>query len=618
MKHGSLFLSLFLLFSLASCEGGNSSTDESISDSVAESQEVTPPVDPTFLGVELAPKYPEIAASISYTSYYFDAEKGNDGNDGLTPENPKKTLGAASSIAKTVTADVPTKLLFKAGSTFQGKLTLERYKASAESPLIVSSYGVSEEFPYAVIKGNDNDTAVEVKASNIRVSGLEITAPLGYRGIHVTTASRGAMENIVIHDNYLHDLNFNLGDAVLPTDLEELDGQTVQSICPDSRFSYNCGGIIFEANTPIAKGPSWYENVWISNNKVERVTRTGIWVFSNWAQRPGIDWGNNPYYSDEIGWYPHKNVNIVGNQILYSGGDGIILGATVGGYIESNTSLHAQVLGRPNYYCAAIWCHSCKDLVFQFNESAYTHTARDGQGFDIDIGNSNILFQYNYAHHNDGGGLLCCNTKTNLIQYTEDGEMVFDEDGLPVVVKTMAPWHDVTIKNNVFSDNDNGNLILSGTVDDVDFSNNTVVMGGDFVNQKIMDTKDFYTGIPGDRWSFRNNIFAMRKKNTIRFEMAFSKTFEYENNVYFNFDETIPGIMKGFGEDHYVDADPQFVKNEAGIGFENVFHFIPQNPAMFEGGSTLPVMLLYDLNGNDVSDLRYYGAFGTTSQGDFQ
>ncbi|MDY5440615.1 MAG: right-handed parallel beta-helix repeat-containing protein [Candidatus Enteromonas sp.] len=617
MKHHPFLLVLPFLFSLASCGPSTPSSSEDNPESELSSN-VDLPVDPTFLDVEMAPKYPEISENVSYTTYYFDADLGSDANDGLSMENPKKTLNAASSLAKTITTDVPTKFLFKAGSTFQGKLTLERYKALEESPFIVDAYGVSKETPYATIVGPENDSAVEVKASNIRLGGLEITAPLGFRGIHVTTATRGAMENVVIHDNYLHDLNFNLGSYVLPTDLEELDGQTVQSICPDSRFSYNCGGIIFEANTPIAKGPSWYENVWIENNIVERVTRTGIWVFSNWAQRPGIDWGNNPYYSDEIGWYPHKNVNVVGNEVLYSGGDGIIIGATVGGFIESNRCIHAQVLGRPNYYCAGIWCHSCKDFVFQFNEAAYTHTARDGQGFDIDIGNSNILFQYNYAHHNDGGGVLCCNTATNLIQYTEDGEMVFDEDGLPIVVKTMAPWHDVIIKNNVFSDNDNGNLILSGTVNDVDFSNNTVVMGGDFVNQKVIDTKDFYTGIPGDRWNFSNNIFAMRKKNAVRFEMAFSKTFTYSNNVYFNFDDTIPGIMEGFGETQYVEEDPKFVNNVAGLGFENVYDFVPTSPAMFDGGSTLPTMLRYDLNGNDVSSLRYYGAFGTTAKGDFQ
>lgn len=613
-----LIVLLPLLFLVSCGENSSATTSSSNKESETTTTETPNVINPEFLGVTMSPDYPSIDKSISYTSFYFDSESGNDSNDGLSEDKPKKTLQAASSLAKGIIESKPTKLLFKAGSTFNGKLTLERYKAKKESPLIVDSYARNEENKYAKIIGNENDNCVEVKASNIRLSGFELTAPLGFRGIHVTTAKKGVMENIVIRDNYLHDLNFNLGSYTLPTDLTDLDAQTVQDICPDSRFSYNCGGIIFEASTPIAKGPSWYENIWVEDNIIDRVARTGIWVFSNWAMRPGIDWGNNPYFNDEIGWYHHSNVNIRRNELNYSGGDSIIIGATVGGFIEANRSIHGHVLSRPNYYCAAIWSHSCKNFTFQFNEACYTHTKRDGQGFDIDIGNSNITFQYNYAHHNDGGGLLLCNTTTNVVQFTEDGEMIFDEDGLPVTKKTMAPWHDVIVKNNVFTDNNNGNVIFSGTVNNIDFSNNTVIMGGDIVNQKVIDTKDFYTGIPGTNWEIRNNIFAMRKQTTARFEMAFSKEFNLINNVYYNFDDTIPGIVKDLGETSFINENPKFVSMDANIGYESIYNFIPQSSKMFEGGTTLEKMLRFDLNGNDVSSLRYYGAFGTTAKGDFQ
>ena len=210
---------LLPLFLLASCAGdpGASSAEETSLDSSSSS---SIPVDPEILSFTPSPDYPAIADSVPYVSYYFDGDAGNDANDGLSPENPKRTLGAASSLVKSVAADSPTKVLLKAGSTFSGKLTLERFKALPESPLIVDSYEKSEEAPYAKILGNENDSVVEVKASNIRLGGLELTAPLGFRGIHVTTASKGAMENVVIHDNYLHALNFDLGDHVLPTDLE--------------------------------------------------------------------------------------------------------------------------------------------------------------------------------------------------------------------------------------------------------------------------------------------------------------------------------------------------------------------------------------------------------------
>lgn len=615
----SLFATLFLSFALACCGGtpGTSvSTSEPDGASSSESGSEVPvePVETEYLDAVKSPDYPEIAQIINYTVYYVDSESGSDANDGLTEGAAKASLAAVNLLVKGTVAEKPVKILFKAGSEYSGTLTLTGFKAAEESPLIVGVYGQNENNKYAKIVGPEQGNCVEIKSGNVRVSGLECTSPLGYRGIHVTTNAKGAMKNIVVSDCYCHDINFDTSEVSLPSDGSMPGSSDVQKMCPDGRFSYNCGGIVFEADTPAAKGASWYENVWIDNNIVERVARTGIWVFSNWAQRPGVDWGRNPYYDDETNWFHHSNVNIRGNQILYSGGDGIILGVTVGAFIEYNVCYHAQILGRPNYYCAGIWSHSCKNIVFQYNEAAYTHTARDGQGFDIDIGNSDVLFQYNYSHHNDGGGLLCCNTTTNLVQYDAEGNMLLDEDGLPVTKKVMAPWSDVTIKNNVFADNSVADLILSGTVNNVVFDNNTVVKAGITANEKVIDTKDFYTGIPGDNWFFGNNIFYMRKTNSARFAMEFSTSYVFRNNVYYGFQDTFEEYMREeAGETEYVCVDPQFGSTEAGLGLGFARLFVPRNPAIFEGSGSLAKMLKYDFLGNDVSGVNYYGAIGMTS-----
>ena len=202
-----------------------------------------------------------------------------------------------------------------------------------------------------------------------------------------------------------------------------------------------------------------------------------------------------------------------------------------------------------------------------------------------------------------------------IAKYDKDGEMILDEDGLPIFETVMGPWHDITVKNNVFSDNNNGNMIYSGTVNDIDFSNNTIVMGGEVANQKVIDTKDFLTGIPGDRWNMSNNIFYMRKRNSVRWEMSFSKTFNFENNVYYNFDDAVEQEMAEFGETAFINEDPKFVSDEATLGYDSVYHFIPTSSKMFEGGIDLKTMLTYDLNGNDVRALRYFGAFGTAKKG---
>lgn len=586
----------------------NTSTEESSSSSTIDESSNSEEITTEYIDKKISPNYSQISEEIEYTTYYFDSINGSDSNSGLSSENAKKTLTAANSIIKSVVASKPTKVLFKANTTYEGNLMVANFISNDESPLIISTYGEGEK---AKIIGPENGTCIDIKSSNVRVSNLECTSPKGFRGIHVNTAKKGAMKNIVVSNCYIHDINFDQSMAKLPDNNQMPDSNTVQMICPDSRFSYSCGGIIFEANTPLAKGASWYENIWIDDNVVERVTRTGIWIFSNWAQRPGVDWGHNPYYDDDTNWYPHKNVYIRRNDVLFSGGDGIIMGACLDSFIEGNYCYNAQILGRPNYYCAGIWSHSCKNLVFQYNEASYTHTKRDGQGFDIDIGNSNILFQYNYSHHNDGGGLLCCNTATNLVKYTKDGEMIVDEDGIPVTEKIMAPWHDIIIKNNIFADNQTADLILSGTVNDVKFENNTVIKTGEIANERIFDTKDFYTGIPGDRWNFSNNLFYLRKANTARFNMAFSKNYTFDDNLYYGFDEAFKAEVKEYGETNYVEINPNFENPLASDGYDSVKNFIPRENKIFESAKSLASMLKYDILGNDVTNKKYYGAYGT-------
>ena len=307
------------------------------------------------------------------------------------------------------------RIRIKAGSAYEGTLKVVRvpdinYSYTYIEPLVIDVYGATQSEPYAKITGPSGGCCVEVDGSNIRISGLEVTGSTAYRGIWLNPTKAGAMKNVVISGNYCHDINFNTnGLSANQYDPENPPDTTIaQQICSDNNYDHLYGGIVADAAIN-SNGANWFEDLWIENNIVERVARTGIWVFSKWTNRPGCDWGVNQYVDDEHGYYPHKNVIIRKNELLQTGGDAIVMGAVWGGWIENNTSYYAQYLGRSGYYNAGIWTHSCKNVVFQFNEAAYTYKrndAGDGQGFDIDIGNTDITFRYNYAHHNEGGGIL--------------------------------------------------------------------------------------------------------------------------------------------------------------------------------------------------------------------
>ena len=234
----------------------------------------------------------------------------------------------------------------------------------------------------------------------------------------------------------------------------------------------------------------------------------------------------------------------------------------------------------------------------------------------LDIGNSNILFQYNYSHHNDGGGVLCCHTSTNIAQYDKEGNLVLDEDGLPIIEKRFSDWSNIIIRNNVFADNDVADLILSGPVRDVWFENNTVIKSGIIENEKIVDTKDFGgTMLPGENFNISNNIFYSRKENTARFAMEFTKSYNIDNNVYYGFGDAFETYMRDeIGEENYISIDPGFGSDlAANIGYESAMVFVPTNAALFANAKTLEEMLKYDFAGKDVEGEHYYGAFGTAA-----
>lgn len=613
--------------------GNTSSSSDDSSTPSGDAPIVSPihPADTVYVDAVKSKDYAEISEDIQYTTYYIDAENGLDSNNGLSAETPKKTLDAANTIVEDVEADVPTKILFKAGTTYEGTLELESYYAREESPLIVSTYGETPETPYATIVAPNDGNSIYLKGDNVRISNFECTSNggEGKRGIYVITTRKGAAKNIVIKNNYIHDFNFRmdkLGDNELPTGMNHLTEQVTTAVAPG--YSRDSGGIIAEAVTPKAVGPSWFEDFWIDDNKIERVCREGIWINSYWAYRPGVTWGNNPYYDDNTGYYPNRNVYVRRNDMLYTGGDGMVLVACRNSIVEYNTCFHASVLGRAGQPNAGIWFQSCVDSVMQFNEAAYTHYRYDGEGFDIDIACSNILFQYNYSHHNYGGGLLLCNTDDYVVQYDKDGNYILDEDGCPVEKNIAGDWRDVVIKNNVFVDNGWADVQFAGKVDAILFENNTVVKtGGTFISAGvtpdeldqgwIFESKDFAIGIGGTDWTIRNNIFYSRKVREgtdYKFDLSYCRDgkdgYTIENNIYYNFSDETEAALKEMGETTFRKIDPQFQSMEAGAGFEYANKFIPMNPEMYKNAAQCSILLKYDFLGNSISNHLYYGAIG--------
>lgn len=552
----------------------------------------------------VSPTYGKVDES-GYKIWYF-ADDGDDANDGLSESSPKKTISAANAVVDALSQEyVPTKLLFKKGSVFaDGYLDLSGYAAEKDKPLIVDSYGTGD---LPEIEAGNRPYAVYVTAGNTRVFNIALSNKTGETGFTVKAVSAGALENIVISGCYIHDVNYNWtgeGDS----EDQQLDISAVRAICSDADFSYNNGGIIFDTQSSTKIGPSWYQDVWIENNTIRRVARSGMFLTSQWACRPGMEWGVNKYCDDETGYYPSRRVVVKNNFVSHTGGDGIVLLGSKNSFLEGNTCYHANYLGRSGFFNAGIWPHSCSDIVMQYNEAAYTHLdngAGDGQGFDIDIGCSNIVFQYNYSHHNAGGGILLCNSGTeNFAFYDAEGNKVKNET-------TIAPWHDVFIRNNVFADNGtNGHssaFVISSYMYNLYIDNNTVLMPEGLVSQNLLNISDYTNkyGV-GEKIYFRNNIFLAPEGAFAAVDVLACREYAFSNNLFLNFSES--ALLAASIEGQYA-FDPEIARPSDPDGFEKHSAYRAENSMTYESGKLLEKMAKYDIAGNNAAGITYIGAF---------
>ena len=303
-----------------------------------------------------------LAAAAPAATWYVDSAAGDDARAGSSPRTAWRSLApvAARDFAP------GDRILLKSGSVFREALR-PHTSGAPKAPLVIDRYG---EGPLPRIEGAGAEDAVLLyNVHDIEVRNLEITnrgegtAPR--RGVHIFLDNFGSAAHIVVAGLYIHDVN-------------------------GTNQKKDNGGIIFRTNGD--RVPSRFDGLTIERNIVRAVDRSGIAAQS--------------YHWRRDRWFPSLHVVIRDNYVEDVGGDGIVPWATDGAMIEHNIVRHAnRRAGNEN---AGIWPWSTNDSRFEWNEAAFTHTTRDGQGFDSDYNSRGTVFQYNYSHDNEGGFLLIC------------------------------------------------------------------------------------------------------------------------------------------------------------------------------------------------------------------
>jgi hypothetical protein len=113
------------------------------------------------------------------------------------------------------------------------------------------------------------------------------------------------------------------------------------------------------------------------------------------------------YYQTRI--YATSNVMVLDSHLHDNGGGGVLVGPVRNGLLDGKECDHNGRIRNARVGC---WTWDSENTTIQFNESHHNMTpltnnkARDGSGFDLDLGTENGMIQYNWSHDNEGEGFL--------------------------------------------------------------------------------------------------------------------------------------------------------------------------------------------------------------------
>lgn len=453
------------------------------------------------------------------TTYYVDSTAGEPG-DG-SKQRPFNSLEAVNA-ANFLPGD---KVLFKAGTEYHGTLIIgDGTQAQAQdgsgaskagldsgepdNPVVFSAYGKGD-MPKIIadtdhIKGRE---AVLISdAHDVTVKGLEIinkdADESDYqqyirRGIAVMNHNNGKLANITIADNYIHDVTGQMDEGGIQGGAAGI----ITEVYSFTKLVVTNGEWARDSSanpTDDMKKPSWFDNMRITGNRIENVSRSGINAASDYKCREAVDWnygsGCNALQRDNAPWVPSTNTLVENNQLDHIGGDGIVVQETKGAVVQRNRVYDAA--NSPSKGSnAGVWVWNADDTLFQYNEVGYTNKRadnNDGTAWDFDYGSRNTIYQYNYSHDNAGGALLTCACAGRMSQAVGS-----------VFRYNLSVNDGVNAKGCDGNVNTNRVMFLAG-IKDMSFYNNTIVAPDVEGEYEVIDP----SGSANSAF-FANNLFVL-------------------------------------------------------------------------------------------------------------
>lgn len=303
-------------------------------------------------------------------AFYLSASTGHDDNDGLSPSTAWQTLSKANSLSL-LPGD---SLLFRAGDIFPGQLSIRNESGSEAAPILISQYGEGDK---PILDGIGYESSIHIQNSgHIELSHLSIKNDGGPPQAGESTKLRQGIyientfsDGTIFDQYYLHDLTF---ENIYPTD----------QITDDDQTGVNAYAIKTSGSWGDDINPTRFNDFRIENCFFTRIGRHAVLLTAI------------------------NNLDIRNNLFEQVGGAGMVIGNNSSNIlVEKNTtnytgsSLDSRMAGRGS----GIWAFRTKNLVVQHNKFMHARGIKDSFGMHIDIGNRNVVYQYNYSEDNEGG-----------------------------------------------------------------------------------------------------------------------------------------------------------------------------------------------------------------------
>ena len=304
------------------------------------------------------------------SAIYISSSTGDDSNNGLTPETAFQTLGKINSL-ELLPGD---SLLFKSGDTFLGKLSILNEGGSSDKPILVSSFGNGEK---PILDGDGYLSTIHVVNSGyLYFSNIEIKNDGG-------PAKPGESE-VLRYGMYIQN-TFTDGTYF---EYYRLNNLTFKNIYPtievtdDDNTGVNAHAIITSGSWGDDIHPTRFNDMFVENCLFTRTARHAT-IFK-----------------------AVNNLQIKNNLFEYVGGAGMVIAnGSTNILVENNTTnytgskIDSRMAGRGS----GIWCYKSTNLTVQYNKFMHARGIHDSYGMHIDIGNRNVVYQYNYSEDNEGG-----------------------------------------------------------------------------------------------------------------------------------------------------------------------------------------------------------------------